>query len=84
MGSRVIDQVHVVHAGRTGRHAGKTRQTSIDMLDDLRGRRLFLLQHVLDQIDAPARTVRFVTKKQVCRACRSTKATMHTGTEDFF
>ena len=30
---RLIDQMHVVHAGRTGRHAGQTRQAAVDVLD---------------------------------------------------
>ena len=36
----LIDQMHVVHAGRTGRHAGKAGKTAVDVLDHLARRRL--------------------------------------------
>ena len=51
----MIDEVHVVDAGRARRHAGKARQAAIDMQSDLGRRRPVVLQHVLDEIDAPAR-----------------------------
>jgi len=35
----VVDQVHVIHARRTGRHAGQAGQAPIDMQNDLLGRR---------------------------------------------
>ena len=62
VGAGVIDQVHVVHAGRTGRHAGEARQAAVDMLGHLRRRRPVLLQHVLDQVDAPARPIELVAE----------------------
>ncbi len=33
MGAGVVDQVHVVHAGRAGGHAGKAGQAAVDMCD---------------------------------------------------
>jgi hypothetical protein len=51
----MIDEMHVMHARRAGRHAGKARQTAIDVQRDIRGRRTVVLQHFLDQVDAPAR-----------------------------
>ena len=53
--SRIVHQMHVVHAGRTGGHASEARQATIDMLDHLACRRLVLLEHLLDQVDASAR-----------------------------
>src|SRR5690606_13760069 len=50
MRAGMIDEVHVVHAGRTGRHAGETGQAAVDMLHDLLVGGLAALQHVLDQV----------------------------------
>ena len=55
MRARMIDQMHVVHARRAGGHAGEARQAAVDVLDHLAGRGPVVLQHVLDQVDAPAR-----------------------------
>ena len=58
MGARVIDEMHVVHPGRTGGHTGQTGEAAIDMGHDFGRGRLTVLQHLLDQVDAPARRVR--------------------------
>ena len=55
MGAGMIDEVHVVHARRTGGHAGKTGEAAVDVLDHVGSRRPVVLQHVLDEVDAPAR-----------------------------
>ena len=54
----VVDEVHVVHPGRAGGHAGEAGEAAVDMLDGLGVRRAALLQHVLDQVDAPPRANR--------------------------
>ena len=82
MGAGVIDQMHVVDARRTGRHAGQAGQAAVDVLDDLAARRLALFQHVLDEIDAPARGIVFVSEQQIGRAGRGAKAAMHAGPQD--
>src|SRR5436305_1232612 len=50
--------------------------------DLLRGR-LTLLQHVLDEIDAPAWTIELVAKQEISRAGRGAEAAMNAGAEDF-
>ena len=51
-----IDQMHIVDAARTGRHAAEAGQTAVDVMH--RGRRhVASLEHLLHEIDAPARTV---------------------------
>ena len=55
MGAGMVDQMHVVHARRAGRHAGEAGQAAVDMGDDLLVGRPAVLQHVLDQVDAAAR-----------------------------
>ena len=49
----MIDQVHVVHARRAGRHAGKAGKAPVDMGDDRVVGRPVVLQHVLDEVDPP-------------------------------
>ena len=79
--ARVIDQVHVVHAGRTGGHAGEAGQAAIDVAHHLLGGRTARLQHVLDQVDAAARTVEFVAEQQEGRTGRGAHAAMHAGAQ---
>ena len=82
MGAGVVDQMHVVHARRAGRHAGEAGQAAVDMGDDLPVGRPAVLQHVLDQVDAAARECRVR-----CRAshrsgrsrCRSRNARICAG-----
>src|SRR6202521_494113 len=83
MGARVIDEVHVMHARRAGRHAGKTRQAAIDVLDDFAARRLAGLEHVLDQVDAPARRIVLLAEQHIGRAGCGAEAAMHAGAQDF-
>ena len=78
----MIDQMHVVHAGGTGGHAGEAGEAAVDMLDHFGGRRLAALQHVLDQIDAPARRIEFVAEQEIGRAGGGAEAAMHAGAED--
>src|SRR5258707_1062246 len=69
-------------ARRAGRHAGEAGQAAVDMLDHLPARRLALLQHVLDEIDAPARRIVLVAEQEIGRAGRRAEAAMHTGAQD--
>ena len=79
---RVIHQMHVMHAGRTGRHAGQAGQAAVDMPDRALVRRAALFQHVLDQVDAPARAVQLVAQHLIGRAGRGAKTAMHAGPQD--
>ena len=60
MDTDVIDQVHVIDPRRTGRHAPQTRQTAVDVEGNGRVGVAARLEHILDEIDAPARAVEFV------------------------
>ncbi len=78
----LVDQVHVMHAGGTGGHAGQAGQAAVDMLDHVAGGRPLLLQHVLDQIDAPARAIELVAEQHIGRAGGGAEAAMHAGAQD--
>ncbi len=81
-GAGVIDQVHVVHAGGAGGHAGEARQAAVDVGHHLGGRGGLVLQHVLDQVDAPARRIELVAEQHVGRAGGGAEAAMHAGAQD--
>ena len=74
--------MHVVHARRARGHAGEARQAAVDVLDHLGGRRPVVLQHVLDQVDAPARGIELVAEQHIGRAGRGAEAAMHAGAQD--
>jgi len=82
MGAGVVDEVHVMHARGAGGHASQARQAAIDMLDHLGGRRPIVLQHVLDEINAPARRIELVSEQHVGRTGRGAEAAMHAGAQD--
>ncbi len=82
MRPRLVHQMHVVHAGWTGRHAGQARQAAIDVLDLDLARRAVLLQHVLDEVDAPARRIQLVAQQHIGRAGRGAEPAMHAGAQD--
>ena len=54
------------------------------MQDNLRRRRPVVLQHVLDQVDAPARRIQLVAVEHVGRAGGGAEAAMHAGAQDLF
>jgi hypothetical protein len=81
VGSRVIDQVHVIHAGRTGGHAGQAGEAAIDVPHHRLGGRAAGFEHVLDQVNAATRAVELVAKQQEGRAGGGAEAAMHAGTQ---
>ena len=83
MASRPIDKMHIVHAGRAGRHAGEARKTAVDVLDGQRVGGPVLFEHVLDKVDASARRIEFVAKQHEGRAGRVAEAAMDAGAENF-
>ncbi len=80
--TRMIDEVHIMHARRTRRHAGEAREATVDVLDHFGGRGPVALQHVLDEVDAPAWGIELVAEQHVGRAGRGAEAAMDTGPEN--
>ena len=80
--SRHFDEMHVVDAGRTRRHARKTGEATIDVLRHFGLRVEPLLQHVFDRIDAAARAVAFVPEHDVCRTGGGTKTAMNAAAKN--
>ena len=54
------------------------------MLDHLGRGRAVVLQHVLDQVDAPPRAVELVAEQNIGRASRSAEPAMDAGAQDLF
>jgi hypothetical protein len=52
------------------------------MLHHLGRRRPLVLEHVLDQVDAPAWRIELVAVEYIGRACRGAEAAMNAGTQD--
>src|SRR6185503_108599 len=75
--------MHIVHARWTCRHAREARQAPVDMFHHIAGRRLVLLEHLLDQVDASARRIELVPKKHIGRARGRAKSAMHASAQDF-
>ena len=84
MRAGMVDQVHVVHARGAGRHAGEAGKAAVDVLHDLLRRGFAALEHLLDQVDAPARAVEFVAEFEIGRAGRGAEPAMHAGAQDLF
>ena len=63
-------------------HDRQDRQRSICLTTSAVGRPV-VLQHVLDQIDAPARLIEFVAEQHIGRTGRGAKPAMHAGAQDF-
>ena len=51
---------------------------------DLLIRRAIILQHILNEIDTPARTIQLIAKRNIGRASRCAEAAMHAFTQNFF
>src|SRR6476646_2536162 len=54
------------------------------MLDHLSRGRFVLFQHLLDQVDAPARRIELVAEQYVGRTGCGAESAMHAGAQDFF
>ena len=78
-----IAQMHVIDFDRAGGHAGLTRQAAIEMVDGLGVGGPALLEHCLDQIDPPKRTIVFVPGQNVGWARGGTETVMHAIPKDF-
>ena len=82
MNARVVDEAHVVDAGRAGRGTGKAGEAAVDMPHGGGIGRAVGLQHLLDHVDAPARAVALVPQQQIGGAGRQAQAAMDAGLED--
>ena len=76
-----LDQAAVLNSRGAGGFAGLAGQATIQV--QLRGGAGFAaLQHILDQIDAPARSVEFVAEQLVGRAGGVAHAAVHATGDD--
>src|SRR5208282_2359040 len=82
MTSRMIDEMHVVHARRAGGHARQAGEAAVDMLGHLLRRRPVVLEHVLDEVDASARAVELIAQQRIGRAGGGAEAAVDAGAED--
>jgi len=80
--ARDLDQVHVVDAGRACRHAREARKAAIDMHRDFGLGIQSPLEHVLDGIDATARTVALIAEDDVGRARRRAQSAMNAAAQN--
>ena len=74
--------MHVMDTGGAGRHASKTRQAAVDVLDHVGGGGLVPLQHLLDEIDAAARAIELVTEQHISGAGRKAEAAVNAGAQN--
>lgn len=65
-----------------GCDALRAGEQTINMLDHLGGRRLVLLQHLLDQVDAAARAIELVAEQHIGRTGCGAEAAMDAGAQD--
>jgi hypothetical protein len=56
-----VQQSVIAHTGRTSGFASPTGKTAVEVIAQNRGGRL-AFQHLLDLVDAAARTVQFITQ----------------------
>lgn len=78
----VIDKMHVIHARRACRHAGKAGQAAVDMCY---GRGIgwrAALQHVLDHVNSATRRVALIAEHNIGRTGSRAKPAMHTRAQD--
>ncbi len=78
----MIDEVHIVDARWTGRHASKARQTAVDMLDSLFVGRAAFFQHLFDEIDPPSRGIKLIAQQRVGWTSRRAETTMDALPQD--
>jgi hypothetical protein len=80
----MVDEMHIVHAGRAGRHARQARETSVDVFDGIGGDAFGIREHVFDQVDPAARTVELVAEQDIGRAGCGAEPTMSAGPQYLF
>ena len=83
MGAADVDQMHVMHPRRAGRHATEAGQATVDMRDHRRRRGAVFLQHVLDLVNPAAGAVQLVAAQHIGRAGREAETAMDASAQDF-
>jgi hypothetical protein len=76
-----VKQAPVLHARRARGFAVQARQAAVQVQLGLAGR-LGAFEHILDQVDAPARAIEFVAQQLVRRAGGGAEAAVHAGSQD--
>lgn len=74
----MVNQMLIVHVGRTGRHAAQAGEACVEMVHSFSARLISLLQHFLDQINPSTRARSFVSGYEIGRAGRQTEAAVNT------
>ncbi|MNJ29185.1 hypothetical protein D3C77_237450 [compost metagenome] len=82
-GAAYIQQIVVLHPRRAGGFAIAAAQAAVQVQLGLGGD-FIALQHLLDQVNAPARAVELVANQLVRRARGIAEAAMHTAAQDAF
>ena len=81
--SRMVDEVHVIDARGTGRHAGQAGEAAVDMLDRVSADTP-CGKHIFDQVNTTARTIELVTQQNISRAGCRAKPAMSAGAQYLF
>ena len=80
-GPRIFEEVGVDHAAGTGGLAGKAGEAVVDMLDRAGGRGDPAFEHVLDQVDAAARSLELVAGQEIGRTGGVAEPAVHAGAQ---
>jgi hypothetical protein len=76
-----IGQPHIAHAGGAGGFARAAGEAAVEV-QPRPGADCRTLEHLLDEVDSPTRTVEFVAKQLVGRTGRGAHPAMHAGAQD--
>ena len=78
---RMVDEVHVVHTGRTGRHTRQAGEAPVDVLDRVSANLSATRDHVFDQVDPAARTIELVAEQDIGRTGCGAEPAVSTGSQ---
>jgi hypothetical protein len=81
LGPRLLDESLVVHARRTGSHAGHAAQAAVEVTDHLARHRLSLRQQP-HEVDAPARRVHLFAPRLVRRTGRQAEPAVDAAVDE--
>ena len=82
VGAGMVDEVHVVHPARAGGHAGEAGEAAVDMRLHRGAGPGAALEHLLHQVDAPARGIALVAEQNVGRAGGRAQPAVHALPQD--
>ncbi len=83
LGARVFDELVVLHAGRTRRHAGHAAQTVVHVQAKAFVERRFALRGFLHHVDAAARRVHLFSPEDVGGTRREAEAAVDAVVDEF-